>query len=132
MFFESRKSLIIPMLRGMLCFIVVVTGMVQKPRHQVIVSIYFYGAGGIFFIFFVSILSQAAINFDHLYASYFLLNNLVCLSVWTIIHLTVFINGLKSVISLKVEVVDIVKVESILKTESERLSFMDTFSYPPN
>lgn len=130
MFFDSRKSLIIPMLQGMLCFIVVVTGMVLKPRHQVIVSIYFYGAGGIFLFFFVSVLSQEAIYFDHLYASY-LLNNLVCLSVWTIIHLTVFINGLKSVISLKVEVVDIVKVNLFLR-QSERLSFMDTFSYPPN
>lgn len=131
MFFESRKSLIIPMLQAVLCFIVVVTGMVLKPQHQVIVSIYFYGAGGIIFNFFC-FYSQAAIYFDHLYASSFLLNNLVCLSVWTIIHLTVFINGLKSVISLKVEVVDIVQVESILKAESERLSFMDTFSYPPN
>lgn len=67
-----------------------------------------------FYLFFVSILSQEAIYFDHLYASY-LLNNLVCLSVWTIIHLTVFINGLKSVISLKVEVVDIVKVNLFLR-----------------
>ena len=50
--FKSRRSLIIPMSQGELCFIVVATAMVLEPQRLVIVSTYFYGAEGSFYSFY--------------------------------------------------------------------------------
>lgn len=58
--------MIIHMSQDVLCFIVAVTGMVLEQQHQVIASIYFYGAEGILWILIFHNQLYILINFLYL------------------------------------------------------------------